>query len=389
MKKWLPDFRNYGKSDFQAARLKDEVDVSDIPAKYGYIGAFALDEFDRHHSRGQFAAAEHRRSYSMLESSWAEQRAYTERAILGLSKDKQAEAQQAFQALQPVKANTEGAAAARIREVYRSGSYAFAFGDNGSLVHLTDENGKSWCDEHRPFGAFVYETFGTEDYAGYFRTYMQNLPVTHPWADADFGKPGFEYVRPLPSHGVFVPTVDDVRFRAGASADEYRLRLRMPVEAYEQYGAPRELEIAYDWRHADGIIDIALQWFGKDASRLPEASWFSCGLKVDSPNLWMMDKLGSPISPLQVVKGGNRNLHAVGRGISYAGADGSAMLETMDAALAAPGRRRLLQFDHTFSPLEQGWHFNLHNNIWGTNFPMWYEEDAKFRFRLRLKSNGK
>jgi hypothetical protein len=29
-------------------------------------------------------------------------------------------------------------------------------------------------------------------------------------------------------------------------------------------------------------------------------------------------------------------------------------------------------------------HFNLYNNIWGTNHPMWYDEDAKFRFALIL-----
>ncbi|MNO03120.1 hypothetical protein D3C81_2237310 [compost metagenome] len=63
-----------------------------------------------------------------------------------------------------------------------------------------------------------------------------------------------------------------------------------------------------------------------------------------------------------------------------------ASLETLDATLAAPGAGRLLQFDNTFAPLDPGWHFNLHNNIWGTNFPMWYGEDAKFRFRLTLES---
>jgi hypothetical protein len=26
--------------------------------------------------------------------------------------------------------------------------------------------------------------------------------------------------------------------------------------------------------------------------------------------------------------------------------------------------------------------FNLHNNVWSTNFPLWYEDDGQFRFRL-------
>lgn len=50
VKKWLPDFRNYAKIDFNDARIKDEIDVDDIPAKFNYIGAFAMDEFDKHSS---------------------------------------------------------------------------------------------------------------------------------------------------------------------------------------------------------------------------------------------------------------------------------------------------------------------------------------------------
>jgi hypothetical protein len=388
VKKWLPDFRNYAKNDFQAARLKDEVDPHDIPAKFSYIGAFAMDEFDRH-SSGLFAAEQSRRSYSMIERSWAEQRQYMDQAVSFLEADKKAEALQAFENLKPANTEISDSEPRNIRENYESGGYGLAFAESGALVHLRDGNGKVWVDEHAPFGAYGYETFGTEDYGRYFRTYMQNLPFTHPWADADFSKPGFEFVRPLPSHQLFKPTVTDLQYKRGIASDRYLMRLRMPAQAHELYGAPKELELEYHFLHNDGVIDICLQWFGKDANRLPEASWFGCGLKIDNPNLWMMDKMGSPISPLSVVRDGNRNLHAVGNGVSYAGADGSAVLETKDAALVAPGQRRLLQFDNTFAPLEQGWHFNLHNNIWGTNFPMWYGEDAKFRFRLQLKSNRK
>lgn len=69
VKKWLPDFRHYAKADFRDARARDDVDPTDIPAKYGYIGAFALDEFDKQ-SSALFNKESSRRSYSMLESSW-------------------------------------------------------------------------------------------------------------------------------------------------------------------------------------------------------------------------------------------------------------------------------------------------------------------------------
>ena len=68
------------------------------------------------------------------------------------------------------------------------------------------------------------------------------------------------------------------------------------------------------------------------------------------------------------------------------GANGFAVIETLDADLVSTGERRLLQFTNTFASLEHGMHINLHNNICGTNFPMWYGEDTKFRYRLALKS---
>ncbi len=111
------------------------------------------------------------------------------------------------------------------------------------------------------------------------------------------------------------------------------------------------------------------------------------GLGRDNPNMWTMDKLGTRISPLSVIKNGNRNMHAVNTGLYYEGTDGSLIIETMDAPIVCPGERRLLQFNNTFAPLEGGFHFNLHNNVWGTNFRMWFEEDMKYRFRLLFKSN--
>ncbi|MGG6311970.1 DUF5054 domain-containing protein [Paenibacillus macerans] len=388
LKKWLPDFRSYAKQDFHAARARNEIDATDIPAKYGYIGAFALDEFDKQ-SSALFSKEASRRSYSMLESSWAEQRAYVEQAALKLRPDKQLEALQALAELTPQKTGLSGSAHLQARTPYRSGAFELAFSERGALIALTDGCGKNWTNEQHPLGEFVYETFGTENYAHYFRTYMENLPATHPWADADFGKPGFEQVRPLPGHKLYYPVLDALEHQPMAASDRYVLRLRMPEEATGLYGAPKELEIVYDIPHSANKLEVTLQWFGKDANRLPEASWFACGLAVDNPNLWTMSKLGRAVSPLQVVKDGNRNLHAIDEGVYYQGADGRAAIESLDAALVAPGAKRLLQFDNTFASLEQGWHFNLHNNIWGTNFPMWYGEDAKFRFRIQLESHPK
>jgi hypothetical protein len=100
-----------------------------------------------------------------------------------------------------------------------------------------------------------------------------------------------------------------------------------------------------------------------------------------------MEKMGQFISPLEVVRQGNRHLHAIDRGLLYSDARSQITLESLDAPLVAPGERSLLNFSQRQPDLRpgerRGLHFNLFNNIWGTNHPMWYDEDAKFRFVMK------
>ncbi|WP_141501400.1 DUF5054 domain-containing protein [Paenibacillus luteus] len=243
VKKWLPDFRNYAETAFHKARIKDDIDLDDLPAKFSYIGAFAMNEFDKH-SSNLFTAEQTRRTYSMLERSWEEQLQYVKQAVCSLVREKQAQAEQALQWLIPAKTDGGGAYESfSPNEVYRSGDFQFAFHTNGALMHLEDRNGKRWVEKEHPFGLYAYETFGKEDYDRYFRSYMQNLPITHPWADADFNKPIFEFVRPLPSYQLFLPVATEMIRNRRAESDIYLIRLRMQAQVHERYGALKKLKI--------------------------------------------------------------------------------------------------------------------------------------------------
>jgi hypothetical protein len=125
-----------------------------------------------------------------------------------------------------------------------------------------------------------------------------------------------------------------------------------------------------------------LQWFQKPASRLPEAFWFSFSPRLESARGWMMEKMGKLISPLDVVCNGNRKLHAVDKYVCHRDKKSLLTIETLDAPLLAPGEPSLLDFNNRQPSLERGMHFNLYNNVWGTNFPMWYQGDARFRFSM-------
>ena len=46
------------------------------------------------------------------------------------------------------------------------------------------------------------------------------------------------------------------------------------------------------------------------------------------------------------------------------------------------GQPSLLNFTNEAAKINDGVYFNLLNNIWVTNFVMWYDDDARFRFNI-------
>ena len=57
----------------------------------------------------------------------------------------------------------------------------------------------------------------------------------------------------------------------------------------------------------------------------------------------------------------------------------------MHSPLVSFGRGKILEFDNKFESVRKdGISFVLHNNVWGTNFPLWYEDNAKFTFKITV-----
>jgi uncharacterized protein DUF5054/glycosyl hydrolase family 38 len=371
IKRFLPDFKSYSKTAFAAARERDEIE----PRLAHDIHAFALQRSDEEPLDSY--------SYSAFERSWEDKRGYVDAALSALTPERQAEAQRSLAALTP-RRSVGGTAGEGVLADHRLGRFTLRFGPDGSVVSLRDSRGRIWADEHHGLGEYRYETFGLAEYQRWIRDYCRTTEVNTAWVLADFGKVGLEYASPEPRHTVFRPSLVSVSPATGGDTEGITVRCVMPANAATDFGAPREIEVTYRLGAESDAIDIELNTFGKEANRLPEASWFSFCPKVGNPNMWRMDKMGTLVNPLEVVRNGNRSLHSVGRGLHYRGSDGQVALTTLDAPLVAPGAPRLLEFDNTFADQANGFHFNLHNNVWGTNFRMWFEEDMKYRFTLDL-----
>jgi hypothetical protein len=136
----------------------------------------------------------------------------------------------------------------------------------------------------------------------------------------------------------------------------------------------------------EAVIHVHLKWFGKRANRLPEALWLSFNPAVFEAQNWMLSKVGQPVSPFDVVSGGNRQMHAVS-GLTYRDRRGSFEIEALDSPLVSLDHMSPIGFSKQQPDLSNGIHFNLFNNGWGTNYIQWFGEDMRFRFLLRLASS--
>src|SRR5690606_7990433 len=136
-------------------------------------------------------------------------------------------------------------------------------------------------------------------------------------------------------------------------------------------GAPKTLFFAYTLWHS-GLLEVTLSWFDKPACRLPEAFWLTFNPVNSESGTWALHKLGSEINPMDVINQGARTLHAVDTGVTHHAPDYHLKISSLDVPLVAPGKPSLLNFHNQLPDMAGGMHFSLYNNVWGTNFPMWF-----------------
>ena len=177
------------------------------------------------------------------------------------------------------------------------------------------------------------------------------------WAIWDFTKLGLEKYK----GGVYTASVSGV-YKKGA---ETLYHYVFSEELVQKYGLP-EFYLSIENEK------IELKWFNKKISRLPQAFWFKIkGLE----EIWQLQKMGVWISPEEII--GSPLISAIDKGVK----NPSVEIESYDCALVAPFGRQLLQYN--LKNCKQDLYFNLYNNVWNTNFPMWYSDDALFRFFIK------
>lgn len=248
---------------------------------------------------------------------------------------------------------------------------------------VTDPTGdtRELVDAGRAIGRVGHRTYDAADYERWFGSYNAGTPdEDRAWALWDNTKPGLE--RSGARSAWYSPDLVGIwagrRAATGAAAGAavVIVELCFSEEVRSTSAAPPWVLVGYEL--ADGLegqMSCWLQWVGKPAARWPESTWWSFTPSVSDPGRWSMVKLGEDVSPLDVVSGGARTMHAVD---AVHHPDG-VRIELPDSPLVAPGSPSLLRYEDRLPDLDGGWHVCLYDNVWGTNFPMWCPGDARFR----------
>jgi len=371
VKRNFGDYDNYLKTDFKKARAKNTVRSRLVNINKNLYQK-TLSRYFR------FKGIYKKGSYLAMEKSWNEQRAYIDKAVGSLPIELLKQAKAKLKTLRPLKGFNKGIPA-DIKQEFILGDFALSFNENGiKTIRHTDD---LILDNKRDYATLTYNSYGNDDYDFWKNNYTRNYETTKSWSEPDFLMPGFKYVDKKYPQGKFSYKLNELYL----SEKDNGIILCFSIESklVEDCGAPKTFEIKIK-DTAEGL-SLEVIWLEKDASRLPESLFINFPLCYDEDKLKYV-KISHEIDPYDIVETGNRNLSAVEK-INFVCKDSEYSLINVHSPLVSTGEGKILQFDNIFESIkDKGLSFNLYNNIWGTNFPLWYEDNAYFKYILTQKA---
>lgn len=352
------------------------------------------------------SSAEHAAEYETLESSWWEQRHWGITVAVDTLKAAGhplvQTIQQGFAELQPAAPSIGGHELGKAGEVVQCGSTEIAFDETGSISHLV-ENGFVWADSGHKLLQMKYRSYSAFDLQNFFSEYTK---INADWVNHDYGKPGL----PLDVEGkVLTPVLNSLYFRRDVDFCSFVLHTSFAPEGSEKFGTVSTAWVALGIGNSG--IDVTIGLFNKSATRLPE-SMFVQFLPANSYGQWYVNKLGSWVPASEVIDGGAKHLHGnMEDGFRLDAGDRQMVVSSLDAAVVNFGELTAYPSPvHSDPDTENfGGSFLLWDNLWGTNYVMWWpfvaipperyassgnyfppawNNDMISRFRIAFKSVG-
>lgn len=339
-------------------------------------------DFD-HYTPDQLKQMLPRRNYQVVAYSWKEKRQNLFSAIAKLPDPLRKEAEGAIAALAPKRPAPLAKSGSPSQTDFDNAHFRLGINPKtGAISSLVSKRSShDWASAENPLALISYQTLSSKDYDQFFRNYIIS---TAPWARKDFGKPQMERFGAVSR--TWYSAVDDISVSTDSDGQKITVASSIKDPEPSQSGIasfPEQFYTEILLPDAEPTISFAVSWFGKPATRLPESIWLTFKPATAATPTWTLQKCSEPVSPLDVVRSGGRNMHAVSTGLNCRCGDKTLFIDTIDAPVVAFGECSPLNFSQENPDLSTGAHCNLFNNGWGTNYIQWFGEDCRFRFRLR------
>jgi hypothetical protein len=339
-------------------------------------------DFD-HYTPDALAQMLEQPQYKRVTGSWIEKRADIDRGVATLPPVLRAEANERLTRLKPIAPETSHLKAHDASTPIETAHFTIGLDPvTGGVVRLRNKaSNREWSSSEHPLASFSYQTLSKGDYDEFLARY---ITVQTDWAPKDFGKPNIEKFGAQSRTWMTKLT----QCLSDEGQHEHRIVARLRIE--DAGGPPpvvtawpTELYLDIVLPKSEPLIHFNLAWFGKRANRLPEAMWLTFNPIAPRSENWVLSKVEGLVSPTDVVRGGNRHMHALSSGLGYQDEGGRFTIESLDAPLAVLGEKSPIYFSNSQPDLSKGIHFSLFNNGWGTNYVQWFGDDMQFRFTIK------
>lgn len=356
------DTENYAKDKFQKARKKDIVRPKNI---FGYfpfrlVVSFVNTFGDKHYS------------YSHIEKSWEEQRDYIYSAVNALNPTLQAEAKSELEKLRPLQIATISKESPYNFEEVAVGDFALTIGEMGG-INLSYKGNLILNGLDKSI--LSYRSYGAKDFDYYSKHYLRHHLQ---WAIVDNLRPGLKGRDKYPQ-GLFLYSIKDSCITQDKDKVIIIANFNCDQSICDNAGAPRNLSAEYTLTK-DGL-SVKLIWTDKDAVRSTESTACHLYPTFDSVNFVKID---TKIDPNCVICDGDRKLSVIEKAL-FNQNNISFEISSVECPLVCTDGGNILKYDNKVADIANcGLGFILHDNVWGTNFPLWYEDNAMFNFNIKI-----
>ena len=340
-------------------KIKKDSDVAlDFAAELGLIAEHTqgvdvkthLRQWDKY-DMDKFLKGRSEGIFSMAEASWKEIDNYIDSAIAFLPASLQKEAREVVAEVDKVKLE-----------------------DNSKMKPMERKRWEQPIAAGMTLAGLSYQMFDGDDYDDFQNRYLR---ARYGWALDDLGKRGLKESHAV-SVTLYAQTITQ-SVRKEKKGTRIITELRFPEnEKVDKRVYPERIQVNCFTTKNGKRSEVALTIYGKPAVRLPESYWLS--FTVPGIESVIAEKMGERVNLMDVVEKGNRQMHGIDRYVDLITSGETIRISSKEAFLLNVGEAQGLNYSTNYPDKRKGAHFNLNNNLWGTNFSMWNEGSLTYHF---------